>query len=257
MKQLPVFLLIRNRPVILVGEGEAANAKRRLLERAGACCVGIDDQTARLAIIAADGDNDAVTMAAALRARGLLVNVVDRPELCDFTVPAIVDRDPLLVAIGTGGASAGLAKTVRQIIERLLPERIGRLAEALGAARAAMRNRWPDAAERRRQLDAALAPGALLDPLRDDAADHVASWLASEADAASFGLERIVLRSDDPDDLTLREARLLALADHLYLGDDVPEPIAARARADAVRHRGPAPSNPPGGLAIQIEIGNG
>ncbi|ETI61708.1 siroheme synthase, partial [Sphingobium sp. C100] len=110
MQSLPVFLRLTGRPVILTGAGEAADAKRRLLERAGARIVGEDDAQARIAIVA-DGDEATVDR---LRARGVLVNATDRPALCDFTLPAIVDRDPVLIAIGTGGASAGLAKALRQ-----------------------------------------------------------------------------------------------------------------------------------------------
>ena len=69
------------------------------------------------------------------RGAGLLVNVVDKPALCDFTTPSIIDRAPVIVAVGTGGASAGLAKALRLRLERLLPQGLGALAEALYAAR--------------------------------------------------------------------------------------------------------------------------
>ncbi len=105
MHSLPVFLRLEGRPVILLGEGEAAAAKRRLLERAGARIAGEGGQAA-LAIIAIEDDGAAEAAVARLAARGILVNAVDRPALCDFTIPAIVDRDPVLVAIGTGGAPA-------------------------------------------------------------------------------------------------------------------------------------------------------
>ncbi|MFN5901549.1 MAG: bifunctional precorrin-2 dehydrogenase/sirohydrochlorin ferrochelatase, partial [Novosphingobium sp.] len=88
---LPLFHRLTGQPVILAGEGEAADAKRRLLERAGALVVGPDDQSARLAFVALD---DPEAIAAALKARGVLVNVVDRPELCDFTTPSLLERGP-------------------------------------------------------------------------------------------------------------------------------------------------------------------
>ena len=88
---LPIFVKLAGRPVILVGVGEAAEAKRRLLERAGA--VILDEQAeAALAIVATE---DPEPVVARLRARGILVNAVDRPDLCDFTLPAIVDRDQI------------------------------------------------------------------------------------------------------------------------------------------------------------------
>ena len=103
LHSLPLFVRLAGRPVILLGEGEAADAKRRLLDRAGAVIVG-EAAEAALAIVALDEPESAV---ARLKARGVLVNAVDRSDLCDFTLPAIVDRDPVIVAIGTGGASAG------------------------------------------------------------------------------------------------------------------------------------------------------
>ena len=144
MNQLPLFVTIRGKPVILLGEGDAADAKRRLIERAGGLCVDEENTDARLAFVAIEDRNIAADTASRLKARGLLVNVVDQPDLCDFTTPAIVDRDPLLVAIGTGGASAGLAKMVRQAIEQVLPARLGELALRLQSERDAIRARWPD-----------------------------------------------------------------------------------------------------------------
>ncbi len=252
MQSLPVFLLLTGRPVILTGEGEAADAKRRLLERAGAIIVGEEDAAARIAIVS-DGDGAVV---ARLRARGVLVNATDRPALCDFTLPAIVDRDPVLIAIGTGGASAGLAKALRQRQEAMLPARLGALAEALFGARAAIRARWADAGERRRAIDAGLAPGGIIDPLQEDAAGAVPSWLAGTGDHRGSRLESIRLLSGDPDDLTLRAARLLGEADRVYHPAHVPAAILDRARADAVRIVADGPPDAPGeGLSLWLYPG--
>ncbi|MFZ5700202.1 MAG: precorrin-2 dehydrogenase/sirohydrochlorin ferrochelatase family protein, partial [Pseudomonadota bacterium] len=173
MNQLPIFVNLRGMPVILLGGGEMADAKRRLIERAGGLCVGEDDRDARIAIVALEDEAEAVEAVARLKARGLLVNAVDRPALCDFTTPAIIDRDPVLIGIGTGGASAGLAKALRQRLEAMLPARLGELAKALDAARDAIRQRWPGGPDRRRAIDAALAPGGALDPLTDQSDDAV------------------------------------------------------------------------------------
>jgi uroporphyrin-III C-methyltransferase/precorrin-2 dehydrogenase/sirohydrochlorin ferrochelatase len=230
---LPLFHRVTGQPVIVLGEGEAAEAKRRLVERAGGVVVGEEDSVAaRLAFVALDAPEE---VAARLRARGVLVNVVDRPDLCDFTAPSILDRSPVLVAIGTGGASAGLAKALRLRLEALLPPALGRLAEGLGAARTKLRQRWPDAGDRRRALDAALGEGGALDPLRADSADRLDAWLGGAADASPGGAVEIRLRSDDPEDLTLREARLLGSADVLAHEGGVPEAVLERARADAAR----------------------
>lgn len=237
MHSLPLFVKLAGRPVILLGDGEAAQAKRRLLERAGAVIVEENAQ-APLAIVALEDDDAALAAIARLKARGVLVNAVDRPAYCDFTLPAIVDRSPVLVAIGTGGASAGLAKIVRQRIEALLPPTLGALAEALAAARPAMRARWSDAAARRRALDTALAPGGLLDPLGGADAKAVEQWLERDDTAPQTGrLVSIVLASGDPDDLTLRAARLLGEADCVFHTSAVPADILQRARADAAREQ--------------------
>jgi uroporphyrin-III C-methyltransferase/precorrin-2 dehydrogenase/sirohydrochlorin ferrochelatase len=241
MHSLPIFARIAGEPVILIGAGEAADAKRRLIERAGGVAVSPDDgraQYARIAFIALEGGDVAhvaAIAAARLKARGLLVNVVDRPELCDFTTPAIVDRDPVLIAVGTGGASAGLAKAIRQRIERLLPPGLGALAGALYAARSALRARWSDARARRLALDAALAQGGALDPLADHPAGAVIDWLSAADDPADSRIETIMLTSPDPDDLTLRAARLLGEADRIVHDGRAPEAILARARTDATR----------------------
>lgn len=255
MEQLPVFLNLRGRMVVLVGEGEAADAKARLIARAGGRIVRAWEAGAAIAFVALDDDAEARAAAEALRAQGLLVNVVDRPDLCDFTTPAIVDRAPLTIAIGTGGASAGLAKAVRQRIEALLPPRLGALASALHAARAAMKARWPAAADRRRAIDAALAPGGVLDPVAAGSADAVDAWLTGETAALPSRLEIIRLAGADPDDLTLGAARLLGEADHIFHPADIPAAILDRARADALRHVADMPpADPPAGLSLWLEL---
>lgn len=242
MRSLPLFHRIAGERVVVLGQGDAAEAKRRLVERAGGLCCGeAEAHHARLAFVALDDAREAEAAAMRLKRKGLLVNVSDRPELCDFTVPSVLDRDPVLVAVGTGGASAGLAKHLRLRLEALLPPSLGRLAEGLYAVREAIRRRFPDAADRRRALDAALAEGGPLDPLRVDAAEQIDGWLESAADHVSESCVEIVLTSDDPDDLTLRQARLLGEADTILHDADVPLAILNRARADAVRK--PLPGN--------------
>lgn len=240
MQSLPLFFRIAGRKVVVLGTGEAAEAKRRLVRRAGGACVGESEaHHAGLSFVAIDDAREAEAAAIRLRCKGLLVNVTDRPALCDFTVPSIVERDPVLVAVGTGGASAGLAKILRLRIERMLPQGLGALALALSAARGAMQARWPTPAERRRALDVALDEGGALDLFAVQDAASVAKWLAGEGEASPTGVHQIVLRSADPDDLTLREARLLGSADVIVHDAAVPEAILVRARADAIRAEEP------------------
>lgn len=256
MNQLPIFVNLQGVKVVLVGDGDAALAKRRLIERAGGLCISdcanVMCTCARIAFIALDDESEALAAASRLRSKGLLVNVVDRPDHCDFTTPAIIDRDPVLIAIGTGGASAGLAKAIRQKLEALLPQSLGTLAASISAARDAIRQRWPDANGRRRALDAAFQPGARLDPMVEHDETHVANWLASDTEAPVVGLINIHLTSADPEDLTLRMARLLGEADHIFYAETVPAQILNRARADAVRHAGDPISPLPGGLVLHL-----
>ncbi|MEW9856076.1 precorrin-2 dehydrogenase/sirohydrochlorin ferrochelatase family protein [Novosphingobium sp. M1R2S20] len=257
---LPLFHRIATQPIIVLGAGEAAEAKRRLVERAGGAVIddlqeGID-KGARLAFIA--HEDEASAKADALRARcaGLLVNVTDRPELCDFTVPSVLDRSPVLIAVGTGGASAGLAKQLRLRLEKLLPQSLGALASALYAARGELRLKWPSAGERRRALDAALGEGGALDPLQEASAARVPSWLVGKAEALPAGPAEIVLGSLDPDDLTLRQMRMLGAADLIAFEEGTPEKVLARARADASRVAIPlgAPAPEVAGLVVILRV---
>ncbi len=255
MHSLPLFHRIAGSRVVVVGEGPMAEAKRRLVERAGGVpCSEAEAHHARLAFVALEDAGEAEAAALRLKRRGLLVNVADRPELCDFTVPSVLDRDPLLVAVGTGGASAGLAKHLRLRLEALLPPTLGRLAEALFAAREGLRARFPQAEDRRRALDDALAEGRALDSFDPASADRVETWIEDAASPAKAQTLEFSLASDDPDDLTLRQTRALGMADAVLHDAAIPEAILARARADAVRRI--LPAEPPSeGLTVILRQG--
>lgn len=246
LHSLPMFMRLAGKPVILVGEGAIADAKRRLIERAGGVVVSEGDPDARFAFVA--GDEAA---ALRLRARGVLVNAADRPDLCDFTMPAIVERGEVIVAVSTGGASAGLAAQLRQRIEAWLPAGLGALAAGLKAARGRIHARWGDFDDRRRAIGAALAPGGPLDPF---AAPDVERWLAADGDAPAPRIVTVMLTSPDPDDLTLRTARWLSLADRVYHRPAVPAAILDRARGDAERIAAPPPAVPLPGLSVVLDI---
>jgi uroporphyrin-III C-methyltransferase/precorrin-2 dehydrogenase/sirohydrochlorin ferrochelatase len=257
IENLPLFHRIAGQPIIVLGEGDAAEPKRRLVERAGGMvhdtiAEGLN-QGARLGFIAHTDRAQAEADAQKLRQAGVLVNVVDQPDLCDFTVPSILDRSPVLVAVGTGGASAGLAKALRLRLEQILPPGLGALAKALGEARTRLRTLFPDVGERRRALDVALSAGGPLDPLGADAS-AVGSWLADPALGAAAGVVEIRLSSPDPDDLTLREARLLGSADVVCHEPDVPVAVLDRARADALRQVIALGGQPEGGQGLWLVL---
>ena len=233
---LPLFHRIRGTRVVVVGDGEMIEAKRRLVERAcGIPCSEAEAHYARLAFVALEDEREATATALRLKGKGLLVNVADRPELCDFTLPSILDREPVLVAISTSGASAGLAKHVRLRLERMLPQSLGALASRLAEARDAMRGRFPDGAERRRALDQALSEGGALDPFADGGAARVDGWLASGDQTSKGEVVTFAVASDDPEELTLRQARLLGMADVVLYDAAIAPAVLDRSRADALR----------------------
>ena len=239
LASLPLFHNIAGQSVLVLGDGEAAEPKKRLVERAGGI-VETDQQRAidegiRIAFVAFDNENACEVAAINLRCAGMLVNVVDRPDLCDFTTPSILDRNPVLIAVGTGGASAGLAKHIRLRLERFLPKGLGALARALYAARPRLREAYPETGARRRALDEALREGGTIDPIASDSCKKVESWLASGTQIDPAREVTFTLTNDDPEDLTLKQARLLGEADIVCADPEVPAEILARARADAVR----------------------
>ena len=155
MDALPIFLKLRNTPALVVGGGSVAERKIDLLLRAGAkvtvvapkigsnVAALLDQQKLqwieadfeaahlnRALIVSAATDNVDVNKAVsdAARQQNLPVNVVDQPDLCTFTVPSIIDRSPVIIAIGTGGASPVLARMLKARLETLIPAAYGRLA---------------------------------------------------------------------------------------------------------------------------------
>lgn len=256
IRSLPLLHRIAGQRVVVIGEGEMGEAKARLVERAGGIpCGEPEAHHAKLAFIALEDGKAAEAVATRLRNKGLLVNVADRPDLCEFTTPSIIDRDPVLVAIGTSGASAGLAKQLRLRLEKILPDSLGKLAAGLETGREAMRAKFPSGSDRRRALDAALGEGGMLDPLDEAAASNVELWLAGQKPLTETGTVEILLQSDDPEDLTLRHCRLLGSADLLLFDPAVPSTILDRARADALRRELPHQDDPTEGLTVILRLG--
>ena len=129
----------------------------------------LDD--AAMIFIASDGE-DATFAEAAARAKGIPVNVVDKPERCDFFTPAIVDRAPLSIAIASEGAAPVIARRVRAAIEAALPPELGALTALAGSLRGAVADRLPEGPARRKYYEQLT-----------DAAD-IAAKLAADPDAA-------------------------------------------------------------------------
>lgn len=243
MDYLPIFADVRNRRVLVVGEGELVSSKIRLLRRAGADIVRrapaefrADDISGCAAVFGASGDL-AIDRAVAEAARmaGVPVNIVDRPELSTFIIPAIVDRSPLVVAISSGGTAPVLARQLRARLEVMLPARLGDLARLAGRFRHAVRGLVPDTVARRRFwerfFDGPVADQVLAGDVRVDA-DMVA--LINRANGTAKGAIYIVgAGSGDADLLTVQALRLMQQADIVAHDEGIAPEILDRARRDA------------------------
>jgi precorrin-2 dehydrogenase/sirohydrochlorin ferrochelatase len=179
MNAFPAYFPLAGRTVVIVGSGEAAEAKAKLFVGSPAELVRIgedgpaayESQTyagAALAFIATSSEADDIRAAAAARAAHTPVNVVDRPKLCDFFTPAMIDRGDVVVAIGTGGTAPLLAALLRAEVEAHVPEGVGRVAAVLGRVRAELRAAFPDLDQRRAFLREALAGPAAQAALKGD-----------------------------------------------------------------------------------------
>jgi precorrin-2 dehydrogenase/sirohydrochlorin ferrochelatase len=248
MDVFPAFFPLVGRSVAVAGEGEGADAKARLFEGSPATVLrlspgeALDPQAyagVSLAFIAGEDDHWAAAAAAAARAANVPVNVVDRPALCDFTTPAVIDRGEVVAAIGTGGASPMLATMLRQDIEARVPEGAGRVAALFRTMQAEIRGALPEAAARRRflraQLNGPAAEAAMAGDM-DGARERLRAALFEGPQMA--GRVRYVDARGPADLLTLRALRALASADVLVLDAEAHPEVIALARRDAERLTG-------------------
>ncbi len=245
MNAFPAFFTLAGRRVVIVGEGEGAQIKARLFEGSPAEVVrltavqGADPQAyagAVLAFVAIKDDGQAAAAVAAARVARIPVNAVDRPALCDFTTPALIDRGDVVAAVGTGGTAPLLASLLRGDIEARLPEGAGHVAALLGRMQGEVREAFPDLARRRAFLRSALSGPAAEAALAGDA--KRAETLLREAmaaDAPQDGRIRLLDGGGPADLLTLRAARALSEADLLIVEEGVALEILVLARRDAPR----------------------
>jgi uroporphyrin-III C-methyltransferase/precorrin-2 dehydrogenase/sirohydrochlorin ferrochelatase len=275
MRFLPVFLDTSSGVIALVGGGEAALGKLRLLRAAGAHVrwfsasadvaeeiltltgpgrleISIGDPLKTdwsdvVAVVVAprDGRDAKITEKIAERARQqrIPVNVVDRPELSTFIFPAIVDRGEVVVAIGTGGASPVLARRLRELIEAVLPARVGDLAALIGRHRGRFAA-VPRALSPRRfwqnVIAGPIAHAALAGRSREAERQLVAAIDGSAVRpiGGADQSETVFLVGagpGDPDLLTLRALHALADADVVFYDELVTQGVLDRARRGAER----------------------
>lgn len=246
MKHLPLFFDLAGRTVVVVGQGAAAERRAVLAQSAGALVRRLE------AVASADLDGVAAAFVATgalerdrlavdvIRQARVPVNVVDRPSLSDFIVPAIIDREEVVVAVSTGGASPTLATVLRGRIEALLPERIGALARLAASFRAQVNALIADPSARRafwrRLIEGPAGRLALTGDASGARRVVVGDLNAARQAKRPVGSAYIVgAGPGDPDLLTLRAARVLRDTDVILHDDLVPPAILGRVRRDAER----------------------
>jgi precorrin-2 dehydrogenase/sirohydrochlorin ferrochelatase len=243
METFPAFFPLAGRRIAIVGAGEAADAKARLFEGSAAEVVRLGEAEGTepsayagvlIAFIAVEALDLAETAAAAARRAGVVVNVVDRPHLSDFSTPAIVARGAVVAAIGTGGAAPVLATRLREELEARWPEGLGGLAELFAQVRDAARARFPEGRARRAALRRLLQGEAAEAALAGDIGRALGLALAQlDAAEASPGKVQFLPCPAAPDLISLRALRALSAADMIVADDGAPAAVLKMARRDA------------------------
>jgi len=243
MEAFPAYVPLAGRTVVIAGSGEAAEAKARLFASSPATVLRVQGPQAHdagtyrgaaLAFVASDDDAFILAAVEAARAAHVPVNVTDRPQLCDFTTPAVIDRGEVVAAIGTGGASPMLATLLRSDLEARLPEGTGRVAALFRLHQDAVRKALPDLPRRRAFLRAALTgPAARAAQAGDMEAAGRMLQAALAQGVADQGMVQFVAGAGPADLLTLRASRALAAADVVAADDGVDPAVLGMARRDA------------------------
>lgn len=265
MRTFPIFVSFDGKPPLVTGGGELALVKTRLLlKRAPSVDVaaeqivpelaklveqglvalvparpGIDQLRGRPLVIAATEDDEEDTRVSAIaRALGVPVNVPDRPELCTFALPAIVDRGEVTVAIGTSAAAPVLAQRLRAWLERELHPRLDALAKLAGEFRGTVAERVPSGPPRRKFWEAVFegaAAEAMLEGDETKARDLIGTAI-DEAESAAPAKGRVLLVGGGPGDpelLTMKAIRALKSADVILYDRLIGDGVLDHARREA------------------------
>ncbi|GAB5504846.1 MAG: siroheme synthase CysG [Rhizobiaceae bacterium] len=264
LNAFPVFMRVTGRAVIIVGGGEEAFAKARLLAQSSGDLVVVAEHVepafadwlarneipslrrpfeasqlkgASLVFAATGDETSDREVVEAARALSIPVNAVDRPELCDFFTPALVNRAPLAVAIGTEGAGPVLAQKVRARIERLLPPSLGALAALATGYRSLVEQLVEKGQPRRSFWNAFFAGEAARNVEQGDieSARRAADQLLLHPEEAAGHVALVGAGPGAEDLITLRAHRLLMEADVIVHDALVPEAVVALGRRDAER----------------------
>lgn len=267
MQTFPLFMSLQGRRVLVVGGTEAAARKVELLLSAGAQVTLIADTVVgeiaqlideariswagrafydedlagvSLVVVASDDESLQARVSLAAQSRCLPVNVVDRPRLSSFIMPAIVDRAPITIAISTGGAAPALARRLRAEIERAMPAAIGRLARFAEVFRAQVRRTLEQPRARRRFWDRVfegrIGEMALAGDEIRARRELIRLLDGARTEVPTVGMVHLVgAGPGDPDLLTMKAHRLLQRADVVVYDRLVSAEVLAMTRRDAER----------------------
>ncbi|PPU07935.1 NAD(P)-dependent oxidoreductase [Xanthomonas arboricola] len=283
MPLFPLFANLQGRAVLVIGGGEVATRKVLALLKAGAhirlYAHALSPELAELMqagrfeqldgefdpawiddvwlVVAATDDGELnQRVAAAAGARQRLVNVVDDAELSTYQVPAIVDRDPLVIAISSAGAAPMLARRLRERLERELDVSVGRFAGMFARHRERIRSQFPDMNRRRRWFDRVIDGDVplLLQAGNDKAAESafVAALDDTGAVPARGSVQLVGTGPGDPGLLTIKALRAMNLADVLLIGDHIPGAVLELARRDASRRALPQEADAQQHLLLEL-----
>lgn len=269
MDHLPIFLNVNGKRTLIVGNGVSAARKADLLLRAGsdltivaprlgeelsqlAETYSFKHQATGLTATDLDGclavfgcsDDDSInqTLRKFAAAAGVIVNVSDRTEECDFIMPAIVDRTPLLIAISSGGTSPLLVRMLKSRFETTIPSAYGRLAEFAGGYRDRIKKLIPNLTRRRRFWEA-MVSGPVAEHIFSSQTEQAESLMESQLQQAALAGDQPPLGEvylvgtgpGDPDLLTFRAIRLMQQADVVLYDRLIGDGILNLVRRDAKR----------------------
>lgn len=264
MDFLPIFVDVKDENCLVIGGGKIASRKVFMLLRAGASvsvvspelCQDLtirkdegeithidrvfedaDLETCKIIIAATNNESVNSHVSQLAKSKGIPVNVVDAPDLCSFIVPSIIDRNPVQIAISTGGASPVLARLLRSRLETFIPAAYGRLATLVEAYREKVKAKFSNTDEIRTFWEHILE-GSVADNLiagKDKIARDLLETAVENAEAPAERGEVYLVGAGpgDPDLLTFRALRLMQQADVVVYDRLVSPGIMDLVRRDA------------------------
>ncbi len=265
MEYLPLFIDVKQRQCLIVGGGEIAARKAKVLLNSLSNVTIVAPKLSSSTQLLVDGKKVtwlksdyskeqllgqflviAATNNAEInhliyqdaKAKHILVNVTDHPELCDFILPSILDRSPVVIAVSSGGESPILARQIRARLETLIPVGYSRLAKMVGRYRDRVKHAFPTIGLRRRFWEKVLQ-GKVADHVlagRDDLAERLMKASLSNTDISEMQQGEVYLVGagpGDPELLTFKALRLMQQADVVFYDRLVSKEVMALVRREA------------------------